>query len=555
MKRLPERPSLEHLKKQAKNLLALYRAGDPTAIERIRNSLPAALLAGGLESTNLSLRLHDAQSCIAREYGFSSWADVKTYVEARVEDLSDRAAIQRRWLSLVYGSDVAGGQGRARPSIAARMLEEKPDLFDDDAYVACAIGDETRLRQMTHDDSGWINRPGGPLNLPPLVAVTHSSLLRVPAYRDRLHACARFLLNAGADPDQAIGSRNRWASGSLSEPSQEFPLSALYGAAGENHDAELTRLLLDAGANPNDGESLYHSLESIACVRHLLAAGARVEGMLYRALDLDNVQTLRLLLAHGADPNEPATSAPTADWGSPLLWAIRRRRSRDHVEALLQAGANPLARTPDGANAFVLALRFGLPKIAELLREAGSAEHVSDEERFIAACALGDEATARQILAARPDLIAALSEAQLRLLPEFAAQGRTDAVKLIVTLGWPIATRGGDWNASALNQAVFRGDAALAEFLLAHGASWREKHGYGDNVLGTLSFASFNEPIDGGDWVGCARALVAHGLLVALPDPQQPRGVIVDGRHSHFAEEVTAFFVAVATEASETSGT
>src|SRR5688572_922215 len=107
MKRLPERPSLEHLKKQAKNLLALYRAGDPTAIERIRNSLPAALLAGGLESTNLSLRLHDAQSCIAREYGFSSWADVKTYVEARVEDLSDRAAIQRRWLSLVYGSDVA----------------------------------------------------------------------------------------------------------------------------------------------------------------------------------------------------------------------------------------------------------------------------------------------------------------------------------------------------------------------------------------------------------------------------------------------------------------
>lgn len=58
---------------------------------------------------------------------------------------------------------------------------------------------------------------------------------------------------------------------------------------------------------------------------------------------------------------------------------------------------------------------------------------------------------------------------------------------------------------------------------------------------GTLSFASFNEPIDGGDWLGCARALVAHGLPVSLPDPQQPRGVIVDGRHSHFSEEVTAF--------------
>jgi hypothetical protein len=556
MKRLPERPSLEHLKKQAKTLLALYRSDDPAAIERIRNSLPAASRAGEPAGASLGLRLHDAQSCIAREYGFSSWADLKTSVEARVESPADRAASQRRWLSLVYGSDAAGGQDRARPSIAARMLAEKPDLVDGDAYIACAVGDAARLRQMTQEDPGWINRPGGPFNLPPLVAVTHSSLLRVAAYRDRLHACARLLLDAGADPNQAIGSRNRWASGSLSEPSTEFALSALYGAAGENHDADLTKLLLDAGANPNDGESLYHCLESIACVRHLLAAGARVEGMLlYRVLDFDSIDTLRLLLAHGAAPNEPATSAPTSDWGSPLLWAIRRRRSRDHIEALLQAGANPLTRTPDGVSAFVLAMRFGLPEVAELLGEAGSAEHISDEERFIAACALGDEAKARQILSARPDLPAALSEAQLRLLPEFAAQGRADAVKLMVLLGWPIATPGGDWNASALNQAVFRGDAALAEFLLAQGASWKEKHGYGDDVLGTLSFASFNEPVDGGDWLGCARALVAHGLPVALPDPQGPRGAIVDGRHSRFPEELTAFFLVTAIAASETPGT
>jgi hypothetical protein len=547
MKRLPERPSLEHLKKQAKILLALYRSGDPGAIERIRNNLPAASHAGKQGGAPLGLRLHDAQSCIAREYGFSSWADLKAYVEARVGAIEDRALIRSRWLKFVYGSDVAGGQDRARPSIAARMLEEQPDLIDGDAYVACAVGDEAELRRMTRRDPEWVNRPGGPLNLPPLVAVTHSSLLRAPAYRDRLHGCARFLLDAGADPDQAIGSRNRWASGSLSEPSQEFRLSALYGAAGENRDAELTRLLLDAGTNPHDGESLYHSLENIACVRLLLAARARVEGMmLYRALDLDNVETLRLLLAHGADPNEPATSEPTADWGSPLLWAIRRRRSRAHIEALLQAGADPSARTPDGANAFVLAVRFGLPEIAELLAEAGCAEHVSDEERFVAVCALGDETKARQILSARPDLPGTLSKAQLRMLPELAAHGRAAPVKLMVMLGWPIAIPGGDWKASALNQAVFRGDAALADFLLAHGASWKEQHGYGDNVLGTLSFASFNEPIDGGDWLGCARALVVHGLPIALPDPQAPPGVIVDGRHSAFSEEVTALFLAAA---------
>jgi ankyrin repeat protein len=195
-------------------------------------------------------------------------------------------------------------------------------------------------------------------------------------------------------------------------------------------------MLLDAGADPNDGESLYHSLENLQCTRHLLAAGARIVGTnaFYRALDLDNIDALRLLLLYGADPNEPPPGPPTANWGSPLLWAIRRRRSAAHISALLEAGADPSARTPDGASAYTLARRFALPEVAGLLRQTGTPEHIADAERFIAACAVGDGATARCINSQHPEFPAALSETQLRLLPELAAQGCNAAVMLMVEL-------------------------------------------------------------------------------------------------------------------------
>ena len=55
---LPPQPNLEHLKKQAKDLLHELQQRDPT------------------------LKLADAQHALAREYGFESWPKLKVYVES-----------------------------------------------------------------------------------------------------------------------------------------------------------------------------------------------------------------------------------------------------------------------------------------------------------------------------------------------------------------------------------------------------------------------------------------------------------------------------------------
>ncbi len=56
---LPPRPSLEHLKNEAKQRLKRLRAGDPHA------------------------KLAAAQLVVARQYGFSSWRPLKAHVDKR----------------------------------------------------------------------------------------------------------------------------------------------------------------------------------------------------------------------------------------------------------------------------------------------------------------------------------------------------------------------------------------------------------------------------------------------------------------------------------------
>jgi hypothetical protein len=366
--------------------------------------------------------------------------------------------------------------------------------------------------------------------LPPLVAVTHSSLSRLPQWQQQMLACAGLLLAAGADPNQSIGS-----------------LSALYGAVGQNANLEMARLLLGAGANPDDGECLYHSLPNTAITRLLLEAGVPIgpNNALYHAFDFSDPTPLMLLLQFGADANQPAPGPPTSWFGTPLLWAIRRRVSMAHYEALLSAGADTRAHTPGGISTFQLARRYGLPRLAQLLVRWGAADDPgSVQERLLGACGCELEAEARELLRQAPDLIRSLSATELALLPELVAAGAHGAARLMVNLGWPLGAQGADWNATALNLAVFQGDVALSRFLLEHGASWTETHGYGSNVCGTLAWACQNRPVPQGDWPGCAQLLLEYGMPAGQRDPGKPGQLLIDGHYLRFTEEVIQVLLA-----------
>src|SRR5205823_3355099 len=80
-KNLPARPNLDHLRRQAKELLAALEAGNADAIATFREHLPAAKGMSEKRIRSAAFRLADAQSAVARKNGFASWPQLGRHVE------------------------------------------------------------------------------------------------------------------------------------------------------------------------------------------------------------------------------------------------------------------------------------------------------------------------------------------------------------------------------------------------------------------------------------------------------------------------------------------
>src|SRR6185436_12328952 len=93
--------------------------------------------------------------------------------------------------------------------------------------------------------------------------------------------------------------------------------SALYAAIAVSKSLPLVRLLLEAGANPNDGQSMYHAAEQWTndALDLLVAHGASHQELSYclkHKIDFNHEPGIRRFLEHGADPNPRTTDGHTA---------------------------------------------------------------------------------------------------------------------------------------------------------------------------------------------------------------------------------------------------
>ena len=143
------------------------------------------------------------------------------------------------------------------------------------------------------------------------------------------------MLDAGADANTGF-----WTEGEH----PEFE-TALYGAAGVAHHAPMTRLLVERGADPNDGEAVYHSPETYDndAMKVLVETGKitdeNLSMMLIRKHDWHDVDGAKYMLERGASPNRVRNRR----W-LPMHHALARDNALEMFELLLDHGAGPHAR-------------------------------------------------------------------------------------------------------------------------------------------------------------------------------------------------------------------
>lgn len=335
---LPDRPNLANLRKQAKSLLAAWRAGDQRALTWVRDGHPR----GGRIAVDGPHSLADAQLVVAREYGFASWPRLVHHLRltpaAQALHTMDRlfqatlvpngetntvGQVLDRRVDLVWQAHADGNPAAAellRAAGGAQRFDEAVDrgltLDDVRAAIAAEHGFADWAAVAVHRDQPVDPRfeaaveaivSGDPDSLGTLLT-THPALARARSpfghHATLVHYVTangvetsrqwqsprnavevlRVLLRHGGDPDAVCDA---YGGGSATTPLCLLVSSGHPAAAGVQ--ASLVEELCRGGANPNgldeDGVPLWTAITFgyPAAVDALARCGARVDNLVFAA--------------------------------------------------------------------------------------------------------------------------------------------------------------------------------------------------------------------------------------------------------------------------------
>jgi ankyrin repeat protein len=470
--------NLEQQHKLAKDLLRDARAGDPAALSRLTSVRSDA-------GVTRPPRLADAQLAIAREAGFESWPllvahvqqqDIRAFREAVSQ--GDVAAVTRL-LELPHVREQIDAPVFAFGQRAAHIAAKRAPMLE----ALIAAGANLNLK------SEWENGPYTVLDnateetarllLARGVALTPNAAARlgwIDELRDLLAADPQFVHARGGDGQQ---------------PLHEAATVAIADLLLE-YGADIDARCIDHKSTP----AQYALAERPDVCRRLLERGASADIFMPARLG-DAALAARVL---DADPQ--AVAARINEPGYAPVPPL-------HIYCwTLGFGLSPHA----------VALKYGHREVHDLLVRR-SPERV----RFINTVMAGDEAGARAFLDRDPSLLASFSRADHAGLARAIFDGRRQAARLMLQLGFD-ETAGGVDGGTALHAACWMGDVEMVDAILRRGRVPVESRDpvHRSTPLGWAAFGSVHRRAAGGDYSSVIDRLVAAGADVTAPGNGAP---------------------------------
>jgi ankyrin repeat protein len=373
----------------------------------------------------------------------------------------------------------------AHPICSSRLMDQimssaspETDNAIEQIKRAFRADDAAKVRELLNrypELKERINDPVGPFDSPAIVNVRNGRLLDV-------------LLDAGAD----INARSQWWAGGFGLLDGCDPDLAAYaierGAVVDAHAASrlgmIDRLRDLIGRDPGlvqarggDGQTPLHFASTIEIAAYLLGQGAEID-----TRDVDHESTPAQWMVK--DRQEVARYLITRGCQTDILMAaalgdselVRRHLEADPDSIRMRVTDEyfPMTNPKAGGTIFQWTLgfylsahdvsrKFGHDGVLRLLLERSPLD-----VKLIDACWSGNDATARAIRAANPEIIRNLSQADRRQPARAARNNDIAAVRLMLECGFPVDARG-QHQATPLHWAAFHGNAEMTNVILGFG--------------------------------------------------------------------------------------